>query len=80
MSKNRVVVPTPFDEPEQRKKTRKAPAVVPVVPAVDRDERRTRILDLPDAPVCALCGDPGAGSEYRGKLYHMTCKMEVKGR
>jgi hypothetical protein len=29
-------------------------------------------------PLCAKCGTPGAGSDYRGQLYHMACKLEVK--
>lgn len=27
---------------------------------------------------CELCHEPGAGSPYQGKLYHLSCRMEVK--
>jgi hypothetical protein len=27
---------------------------------------------------CDACDQPGAGSSYKGGIYHMTCKIEAK--
>jgi hypothetical protein len=71
---NRIVMPTPFDETPTSAKTR-VPAPVLV------KTRKTRLIDaepLTLAPACAFCTEPGAGTPYEGKLYHMACKLTQK--
>jgi hypothetical protein len=47
-----------------------------------RDEPRSEQQRLAQklGPTCDGCGQPGASVRYKGKQYHMSCKLSVKQR
>lgn len=73
MSK-RTTLANPFEDDQQVSKSVQRRVAVQTAP------RLVKKIAQPkgDTAICALCDTPGAGSEYLGAMFHMTCKLEMK--